>query len=86
MRESQGKMEETKFTTMKDKDMKPLINKQGITIKQLKEFVKDLPEQDQDGNDFELWVMNTDGTNCSNVATDIWQLNGGDLIVEIDEG
>ena len=60
-----------------------VINKNGITIKDLKELVKDLPEQDENGEDFELWVMNTDGSSMSNVATSIKQLNRGDLIVEI---
>ena len=32
----------------------PLENKKGITIKQLKYLVKDLPEQDENGEDFEL--------------------------------
>lgn len=63
--------------------MKALVNKNGITIKELKELVKDLPEQDENGEDFELWVMNTDGSSLSNVAKSIMQLNRGDLIVEI---
>jgi len=61
-----------------------IVNKNGITIKELKEFVKDLPEQDEDGEEFELWVMNTDGSSKSNVAKSIMQLNRGDLIVEIN--
>jgi hypothetical protein len=64
--------------------MKALVNKNGITIKELKELVKDLPEQDENGEDFELWVMNTDGSSMSNVAKSIIQLNRGDLIVEIN--
>jgi hypothetical protein len=64
--------------------MKTLVNKNGITIKELKELVKDLPEQDENGEDFELWVMNTDGSSMSNVAKSIMRLNKGDLIVEID--
>ena len=63
--------------------MKALVNKNGITVKELKELVKDLPEQDENGEDFELWVMNTDGSSMSNVAASIMQLNRGDLIVEI---
>ena len=61
-----------------------IIDKNGITIKQLKELVKDLPEQDEYGEDFELWVMNTDGSEMSNVAKSITRLNRGDLIVKID--
>ena len=64
--------------------MKALINTNGITIKELKELVKDLPEQDENGEDFELWVTNTDGSSLSNVAKSIAQLNKGDLIVEIN--
>ena len=63
--------------------MNPLINKSGITIKQLKELVKDLPEQNEQGEDYELWIDNTDGSNLSNVSTEIWRLNKGDLIVSI---
>ena len=64
--------------------MKALINTNGITIKELKKLVKDLPEQDENGEDFELWVMNTDGSGSSNVAKSIMQLNKGDLIVRIN--
>lgn len=59
----------------------PLINKKGITIKQLKELVRDLPEVDNNGDDYELWVENTGDTGLSNPATIIMQLNQGDLII-----
>jgi len=61
-----------------------IINKNGITIKELKELVKDLPEQDENGEAFELWVMNTDGSSMSSTAKSIMQLNRGDLIVDIN--
>ena len=61
--------------------MKNLINRNGITIKELKELVKNLPEKDEYGEDFELWVTNTDDGMLSNVATKITRLNKGDLIV-----
>jgi len=58
----------------------------GITIKQLKEYVKDLPEQNAFGEDYEFWV---DGTDCkeglTNVAKSLCRLNEGDLIVSINE-
>ena len=65
--------------------MKNLNNKDGITIKQLKEWIKDLPEvNERNGEDYEVWV---DGTNCksglSNAAKQITQLNEGDIIIEI---
>ena len=63
--------------------MKQLFNEYGITIKELKKLVKDLPEKDDNGEDFELWVMNTNGDGRSNIATNITKLNKGDLIIEI---
>ena len=64
-------------------NMKPLENKNGITIKELKELVKDLPEIDDNGEDFELWVENTDDNRLSNPAKTIMRLNKGDIIVSI---
>ena len=63
--------------------MKPLINKTGITIKELKELVKNLPETDEYGEDYEMWVSNTDDEGLSNSAKTIMQLNSGDIIVSI---
>lgn len=65
-------------------NMEPLINKTGITIKQLKDFIKDLPDKDENGEDFEVWIG---GNNChfglSNPCTEISKLNIGDLIFEM---
>ena len=59
-----------------------LINTNGITIKQLKEFVKNLPEVDNEiDEDFEVWIATSE--NGSKVAKGIWQLNKGDIIFEI---
>jgi hypothetical protein len=63
--------------------MKPLVNKTGITIRELKELVKDLPEADEYGEDYEVWVENTDNNGLSNAAKTIMQLNKGDIIVSI---
>ena len=57
-----------------------LINKNGITIKQLKELVKDLPETNKNGDDYEVWIGADN--NLSNVAKQIWPLNDGDIIIE----
>ena len=65
--------------------MKELYNKQGITIKQLKELVKDLPETDSSGDDFELWVMSPYVKGLSNAAVKINTLNAGDLIIYTDD-
>lgn len=65
--------------------MTPLINEAGITIKQLKEWVKDLPEADGNGEDYEVWVSNSDDTFLSNSAKIIMRLNGGDIIIKIKQ-
>ena len=37
--------------------MKNLINKEGITIRELKNWIKDLPEIDEEtGEEFEVWI------------------------------
>lgn len=63
--------------------MKSLINKTGITIKQLKKLIKDLPETDDNGEDYEVWIENTDDERLSNSAKSIIQLNKGDIILSI---
>jgi hypothetical protein len=62
----------------------PLINSNGITIKELKEIVKDLPEVDEyNGEDYEVWM--DDGNGYSNVVTSIYRLNQGDIILKRNE-
>ena len=56
--------------------MKPLNNQNGITIAELKALVKDLPETDEFGDPYEVWIGNEEGT--SNVAKSIWPLNKGE--------
>lgn len=59
----------------------PLVNKKGITIKELKDLVKDLPEVNpKTGEEYELWVMTGPGT--SSLVKSIWDLNSGDLIFD----
>lgn len=63
--------------------MTKLENKNGITVRQLKELVKDLPEVNDTWNEpFELWV--DIGNGLSKPITSIWPLNknedGCDLI------
>ena len=61
----------------------PLVSPTCITIKELKELVKDLPEVDPDtGDDYELWMAT--GPNESMQVRSIWQLNKGDIIVDIN--
>jgi hypothetical protein len=51
-----------------------------LTIKELKEFIRDLPEVDEDAEDYEVWIGNGDG--LSNCATTIHKLNYGDIIID----
>jgi len=54
----------------------------GITIRELKIIIKDLPEEDENGELFELWMYT--GVGLSSPVTEIWKLNQGDLIVDSD--
>jgi hypothetical protein len=63
--------------------MKALINDKGITIRDLKNLVKDLPDLNEDGENFEVWVEHTNDHNLSTVAKSIIRLNKGDIIVSI---
>jgi hypothetical protein len=56
--------------------MKAFTNTFGITIAELKAVVKDLPETDEYGDPYEVWIGNEQGT--SNVAKSIWPLNKGE--------
>jgi len=35
----------------------------GLTIRELKEFIKDLPEKNSEGEEFTVWIDNHNGTN-----------------------
>jgi len=64
--------------------MKSLTNSNGITIKQLKELIKDLPTNDPvTGDDYEVWIENTDNEGLSNSAKTIMRLGVGDIIISI---
>ena len=67
------------------KQLENLINIEGITVKELKNWIKYLPDSDDEtGEDFEVWI---NGTNCeyglSNSCKSIVKLNKGDIILEI---
>jgi hypothetical protein len=57
-------------------------NENCITVKQLKEFIKDWPEQNEQGEDNEVWIETSDG--LSNTCKSVWKLNGGDLIFNLE--
>lgn len=56
----------------------PFNSERGLTIKELKEIVKDLPDTDEDGDDYEVWIMTSDG--LSNIVKSVYTLNRGDII------
>lgn len=55
-------------------------NKNGITVKQLKEFVNNLPETNKYGEDYEIWISDSK-TDLSNVAVKIISLNESDVLL-----
>ena len=66
--------------------MKTIHNDNGITIRELKELVKELPETDHYGENYTVWLM-TSPTTSSQVTTVI-PLNqregfGQDIVLEV---
>lgn len=60
-----------------------ITSKTGITVKQIKEYVKDLPETDPStGEEYEVWYAEN---GLSNPVKTIMQLNKGDIILSIDK-
>jgi hypothetical protein len=60
-----------------------MINKKVITIRELKNLIKDLPEVDaENGEEFEVWI---NGTSCkyglSNPCSSVIKLNKGDYFL-----
>jgi len=53
--------------------MTPLINAGGVTIKELKELIKDWPEEYKNGDPTEVWIETDQRT--SNVCKAVWPLN-----------
>lgn len=54
-------------------------NKNGITVAELKKFVMSLPEGDEDGEEYEIWLQSGDGV--SSQCTSISVLNKGDIFM-----
>lgn len=59
--------------------MEPVSNEDGITVKQLKEWIRDLPEVDSNGEDYEVWISANKG--WSKLAVELSILNEGDVII-----
>jgi hypothetical protein len=56
-----------------------MINENGITVKELKDFIKDRPEVDSDGEPFTVWFES--GSGLSSICTRICRLNDGDILI-----
>lgn len=54
-----------------------------ITIKQLKDFIKDCPEYDENGDPYEVWIG--DGTGLNTPAWRICKLNQYDILLDIND-
>jgi hypothetical protein len=57
------------------------FNFNGLTVKQLKDFVADLPETDQNGDDFTVWIET--GRELSSEAKAVRMLNKNDYGCDI---
>lgn len=58
----------------------------GMTVKELKDLVKDLPEVDtHTGDSFEVWITNSENKSLSNVVKEFANLNqtesGSDILL-----
>lgn len=51
----------------------PFVNKNGLTIKELKIMINDTPEVNEDGKPFEVWVQT--GDNVSSPVKTVYKLN-----------
>lgn len=52
-----------------------------MTIRELKDFIKDWPETNIDGEPYEVWIGDR-STHLSNEATGVCRLNKNDIIIE----
>ena len=50
-----------------------------LSVRELKEFVRDLPEVDEYGDDFEVWIGGENG--LSNCASYVMRLNKGNILI-----
>ena len=54
-------------------DAEVLENRNGVTVKELKEFIKDWPEEGENGEPTEVWM--TTGAHTSSPVKAVWPLN-----------
>jgi hypothetical protein len=69
---------------MTDIRTKPFTTDDALTIRKLKEILSVLPDSNEYGEDYEVWIG--DGGSISNAVKSVWPLNktdnGCDIILE----
>lgn len=55
--------------------------KNGLTVRELKELIKNWPEVDEHGDEAEVWVEDEYG--ISNPVRSVWPLNSVDILFEM---
>ena len=64
--------------------IKPFINTGGVTVRELKEILARLPNTNENGESYEVWIGGPDG--LSNSVKSVWSLNktdnGCDVLLE----
>ena len=70
---------------MTDIRTKPFMTNDALTIRELKEILNVLPDTDEYGEDYEVWIGNQNDF-LSNPVKSVWSLNlredGCDIILE----
>lgn len=60
----------------------PLITEFGLTLGLLKEYISDLPDTNERGEDNYVWIGDT--SNLSNLAYEIWCDGGAEIIIQFN--
>lgn len=58
-------------------------NKNGITVAELKKFVMSLPDVDDDGEEYEVWLKSGDGVSSPCIAINV--LNKSDIYLSYQD-
>lgn len=53
----------------------------GLTVRELKAIIKDWPEEDEFGNESEVWIETEEGV--SNIVKSVWPLNSTDILFDV---
>lgn len=61
----------------------PVINDNGITVRQLKSFLEDYPDRDEYGEEYGVWIDK--GSGLSSPARSLHRLNKHDIILGFEE-